>query len=391
MRDGQQHPPVRLVGGAGGELGGGLRLRSGEPLPQGDDLGARRRALAVEGERAADPVDRALDAAQHVVGGDLRGLPGDGCRDERVAVAVAADPGADAHEGGDDGGAGAGLAGAQRVVDPAVDVRDRREQSLVEDAHHRADLVGGGRLLRAQRGGAPQGVDLLQHPALGALLLRAADAGRIVLGEQLGEAADARRHRATAGLGRVGGEDGVEAKAGQAAAGLFLADLRLQPRVRGGDGVGGVFPARLPGALAQHTHALVLLGEVHEVEVAGEGACDLVSALDGEGLGDRRRTLEGLGGLVLERLDRGEPQALDVFEEAVGAGLAEHLTEQGAEHPDIGAHGLGDALARLEASDDTDRLGVRGLGETGVRGRGKRSVRGSHSESSPTAARRWNS
>ena len=105
LREREHHASVRLLGGTRGDLGRGIRLSGGERRPQRDDRLARRCALGVEREGAADPVEGAFKATQHVVGGDLRRLASDGCRHERVAVAVSADPRAHPHEGGDDGGA----------------------------------------------------------------------------------------------------------------------------------------------------------------------------------------------------------------------------------------------------------------------------------------------
>src|SRR5690606_6837206 len=96
------------------------------------------------------------------------------------------------------------------------------------------------------------------------------------------QATDAAGHGATACLGRVCGEDRVEAQFGQTLARLLVADLASQLRERGRHGVGRVLPARLPCPLAQHAHPLVLLREVDEVEVTGERAGDLIRTLDGE-------------------------------------------------------------------------------------------------------------
>ena len=47
-----------------------------------------------------------------------------------------------------------------------------------------------------------------------------------------------------------------------------VADLGGQAHERRGDGVGGILAIRATVALAEDADALVLLGEVHEVEVA---------------------------------------------------------------------------------------------------------------------------
>ena len=124
------------------------------------------------------------------------GLEGGLGGDERVAVAVAADPGAEAHERGGAAGATPGGVGLQRVVEQAVDPRHDLEQRLVEDAHRRAHLVERRRPGRAERRGAPERVDLLEQPAVDPRRppsCRGRTTSRSV--EQLADAADRRRRR----------------------------------------------------------------------------------------------------------------------------------------------------------------------------------------------------
>ncbi len=122
----------------------------------------------------------------------------------------------------------------------------------------------------------------------------------------------------------VRGEDRMEPQALKPTEGLVVADLAAEARVGARDRVGGVLTAGLACALAQHSYALVLLGEVHQMEVAGERAGDLVGARDGERLGDRGGTGERVGGRILVRLDRRQTQALDVVEQVVAAGFAQN-------------------------------------------------------------------
>ena len=64
---------------------------------------ARRGGRGIQRQPAPDAVRGALEAEEHVLARDRGGLAGDGCRHERVAVAVAADPRPDAHERAHDG------------------------------------------------------------------------------------------------------------------------------------------------------------------------------------------------------------------------------------------------------------------------------------------------
>ena len=246
---------------------------------------------------------------------DRRRLAGDGCRHEGVAVAVAADPRPDPHERLDHGRALSGGDALERVIHPPVDVGHRGVERLVEHRHDGAHLVGGRGLLRAQRRGAPERVDLLEHAPARAALVGTAAQRRAVLDQQGGEAADGRRDRAAPGLGRVRGEDGMEAQALQALQRRVVADLGREPHEGRRDRVGRVLLLGPAVALPQDAHALVLLGQVHEVEVAREGPRDLVGALHREGVGDLRGALERLGRLVGVGVDRRRAQALDVLEE----------------------------------------------------------------------------
>ena len=209
----QQHDAaVQLAGGALGDVARRILVGRAEPMPQRRDGVARRRRVDVEGEGASDAEGRALETEQHVLAGDLRRLACHRRRHERVAVTVAADPGSDPHERAHHGGAASGGRSLQRIVDATVDLRDRREQGVVEDRHHGAHLVGGRRLLGPKRAGAPQRVDLLEHLPLGPPLVGAVAQRRVAFLQQLGQTADARGDRSPACFGRVGGEDRVEAQ-----------------------------------------------------------------------------------------------------------------------------------------------------------------------------------
>ncbi len=74
-------------------------------------------------------------------------------------------------------------------------------------------------------------------------------------------------------------EHGVEAHRLQPRERGVIADLGRQADERGGDGVRGLLALGAAVAGAEDPHALVLLGEVHEVEVAREGTGDLVGPL----------------------------------------------------------------------------------------------------------------
>ena len=92
----------------------------------------------------------------------------------------------------------------------------------------------------------------------------------------------------------MGGEDGVEPQRLQTLQRRVVADLGGQAHERGGDRIRGILLLGPAVAFAQNAYALVLLGEVHEVEVHSEGAGHFVGAFDRERVGDGRRSLERL-------------------------------------------------------------------------------------------------
>ena len=158
--------------------------------------------------------------------------------------------------------------------------------------------------------------------------------GAFALGEDLADPPDRGRDRTAPGLGGVRGEDGVKAKRIDALGRGIAANLagergdRLRDRV---------FLRQDPSvALAQHADAVVFLGEVDEVEVAGEGAGDLVGAGDRERFDERLRLVERARPAV-ECTDRERAQLLDVGEQVAAALFGQHSAEQIAEEADIGA------------------------------------------------------
>ena len=211
----QQVGAVGLARRAGGDLGQQLWLlgRGGGERPA--QPGGRRGGVLVDGQRPADPAAGRLKAAQRVLGLDRRGLPGHRRRDVRVAVPVAAHPGAEPDERRHRRRRRTARGAEQHVVERPVHGRHQPEQRLVERGHHRADLVGGGHAGDPQLGGPPEQVDLLaQLPALLRLLRRSRPlvVDRV---QQLVDPAQRRDDRAAAGLGGMRGEDRVHPEPGE--------------------------------------------------------------------------------------------------------------------------------------------------------------------------------
>ncbi len=191
--------------------------------------------------------------------------------DVRVAVAVAADPGAEAQR-----------ARVQRQLDadPTELLGERLEHVRHRVAVQRVEVVdGAARLVDDLRAGAAQLVRLPQQRDL--LLQPAPDAplGRRVAGlpqgalpgfQQARDPAQLAQHGAPRRLGRVGGEHGPQPEVAD-----VLGDLRrrVAGRRHAVDGLREPRAALAPDR-RQLARAMDLLGDIGEVEVEREGAHD---------------------------------------------------------------------------------------------------------------------
>ena len=256
----------RLVHGARA----GMRRDLGQPFAI-----ERERGLEI-GDRAACPQRRHREGAAErddvvEVAIDHRDAlagecgAGDGSGDVRVAIAVAADPGAPAQERGQVPRAAEarGEAILDRAVDPGRDV----EQRAAEHLERVLDLVDRRRPAGASVLGRVECEDLRGEARLGA---RAA--GGVELAEDRGDPAEVIERRPAAGLRGVRGdhrhhEGAVEQRAqirGRRAGIDHAVDRR-------GEAIG-----RVIAASAQHAETLALLGDVHQVAPQPVGAGDLL-------------------------------------------------------------------------------------------------------------------
>ncbi len=269
---------MRLGGRPGLDVGDQVRVDRPGVLQDPADRCGRRSGRRVQGHRAAELVRGQLERTQYVVGLDLHRLAGDRRGDVRVAVAVAADPGAEPDERRHHRLLDPGRLAGQRVVEPPVDVADDIEQGLLEDGHRRADLVQRGRPAGPQLRRTPEDVDLLDQAALVLGQLAVTGPGVAALLQERRDAPDRRQCRAAPGLGRVRGQHRAELQPVEQRAGLLLAALcgdlldRLG-QLRHRRGVAGAV------ALPQYAGAVQLLAQVRQVEVAGEGAGDVLGPL----------------------------------------------------------------------------------------------------------------
>ena len=150
----------------------------------------------------------------------------------------------------------------------------RLEKRLLEEPEAVADLVDHPRPLRAHLVRLPEDGDLLGGALLDTL-------ARVELGEQRSEAGLGAKDRAPGGLGRMRGEDELERHVrGRGREGLVVDAGRAQPA----DGVGQRLARRAVSTrdVAAPPDAVVLLGDVRELEVEREGAENLRLLLEVE-------------------------------------------------------------------------------------------------------------
>jgi hypothetical protein len=135
----------------------------------------------------------------------------------------------------------------------------------------------------------------------------------------------------------MGGEDRVHLETGQGLSQPLLAQRFAELSHGGGQAVRQHGSAAV--ALAQRPRPLVLLGQVGEVEIAGEGARHLLRAFQ-RPAGDQalRRHLHGV---VLAGSDHGAAETLHVLQELRAAPLAQDLPKSIAQEPDVAAQRLG--------------------------------------------------
>ena len=184
--------------------------------------------------------------------------------DVRVTVTVGANPAARVEERGAGRFDESGLVAQNPVVEATVDLGDGVEQRVVEDVENR---------VRFLNRGAEQGVDLVVETAQAFLLVRAAE--NLVFPEQFGDAADLAFHCLAACFSGVRGEDGVELKLVEQLLGLGRAHLVDELVVGDGelvDRIDRLLAGYVVLALMEHGNAVVLLGQVCQMEVRGECA-----------------------------------------------------------------------------------------------------------------------
>ena len=322
-------PGQRFVVGAVGERG-----------EFGADLGEARgeRQFAAKLVQFVEVVgERAGALAPHGFIEDLRSHV-------RVAVAVAADPRADAQEGRHARPAQPGAEGAERILDLAVEPRQLAEEGVVVIGEAVGDLVDHQQPLLAQHVGAPED----QHCAP-QLFLDRGELGGVALSvlalfEKVGDLELADERALAPDLGRVGGKHGADQRAVEECAERLRRDVRLADVLA--DVVEGVGErARTRRGAGRHMGAvaanvMLVFGDVGEMREVAEGPHDRQRLVGRQAVEGRLELAPGAGLVVAMEADGGLADVLDEFKGLLALLLAHRVAEDAAEQPDVVAQRL---------------------------------------------------
>jgi hypothetical protein len=348
----------------------GVGTGGGQPLQRGPGRSQQRR----DRQLAAQQVDFVQVVVQHHA--RLRAKRGSHglCADVRVAVAVAADPAAQAQERAA-GRRGGGRVRAKAAGQVAVQRRHLGEEGGLPVRQRVADLVGHRELLRPQHACLPQGGDQ-RAEALAALLGRQFRAGAVV--QQMGDRALGVQDALALHFGGVGGEhrhqagvvqQGAGARCGDAAAGQQLHRLRQAAAQRLG---------RQPGA-PQRAHLLLVFGQVGQMRKVGEGTHHADAGVAVELL-QQPVKLAAVGRIAVAAKARGGlADLLDALEHRVALVVAQHTAEQAAQQADVvaqcgigGRHGVATSGSRESGVGSREsRVGDWGSGFSASRAAGR--------------------
>ena len=257
--------PEQLAGVARGHAGavGQCRQRRGDG---GAEVLRQRGSPLADAEVARQVGQPAAVAAQARQAHLPQRVARDRAGHEGVAVAVAADPRAEAeHHRQLQRLAGELL--RERGLDAAVELRHDVEQVLVEEVQAPGHFLIDRGLVELQLAGEPQQLDLVADRAGEVLALAVGPARRLQVEQAQVDAAVAFEHRHALGLGRVRGDDRADAQAAQRLADL----LRIEPGLDGGvehvrEGAAHLRVATLALDLATAPHVAVLLGDRQQLE-----------------------------------------------------------------------------------------------------------------------------
>ena len=280
--------------------------------------------------------------------------------DEGIAVPIAADPRADAQEGGD--GLGSRLAAdrIEPVLDRAVKARQLAEEGVVVVGEAVRHLVDHLEPRLPQHVGAPEDEDRASQLFLDQRQLRGID-GAVPLVEQLGDLEFARPRALAPHLGRMGGEN----RAHQRAVEEFLQSLRLDAGLAGVlEGAGQrAGPRRRARDHMRPVAADVMLvfRDVGQMREVAEGAHDRERLVGGEAVEDRLELAPRSGLVAAMEADRGLADLLDESVGLLALLLAHRVAKDAAEETDVVAQGTV-LVGVLSVSGEGLRRGLEGHG-----------------------------
>ena len=277
-----------------------------------------------------------------------------------VAVAIAADPGADAQERGDALVRIGGVPAREFVLDGAIEARQFAEERVVVIGEAVCDLVDDAQPRLTQHVGAPQ----QQHGAA-QLLFRAREFGVIALlalarVEQRGDFEFAHQRALAPHFGGMGGEHRADQRAVEEIAQRPGADAQFARML---EGVAEGARARRRAAHdvgAVAADVVLVLGDIGQMREIAEGAHDrerlvVVEAVERGGELAPRAAL-----VVAMEADRGLPDSLDNHVN-VGAFLLAHgVAEDAAEQADVVAQRGVLFIVLVRRGGDGEFLGDRG-------------------------------
>ena len=252
-------------------------------------------------------------------------------RDERVAVAVAADPASHLEERGQFAPRGA-IAVVQPVLQRAMQPRHLAQERVIVERQAVGDLVKHRELGPAQQVGLPQRHHLAaQLLVVGRRLLRR-EPDTFAPVEQRGDLHLPVHGALAADFGRVGGQHRADlgcleetAQIGGADAGRTRMRQRLTKQA-------GARRAVRPGGSAQPADVVLVLGDVGKMREIAEGAHDPHGLADRHAVEDQFQLLPCRPVVVAMEPDRGLPDAFDEVEDVgpllISHGIAEDAPEQ---------------------------------------------------------------
>ena len=284
-----------------------------------------------------------------------------GC-DVRVAVAVAADPRADAQERGHARASPRGIEGVERVLDRRVEPGRLAEEGVVVIGEAVGDLVDDQEPLLAQHGGSPENEHRAPELVLDRRELAGIARGAVALVEEAGDLELACQRGLAPDLGRVSGEHRAHQRAVEDVAESLRRDARTarvlerigeRARARRGAGlhVGAVAP-----------DVVLVLGDVGEMGEVAEGAHDRERLIGGETVERRLELAPGAGLVVAMEADRRLPDLLDERVGLLALLLAHRVAEDAPEQAYVVAQRPVLFGVVVEARVNSHARGLRGGG-----------------------------